>query len=290
MDESKELERLDALTERTLKDIQYRQANPDLFRPILTHLDDLDELIGGLMEAEFTVIGGKAKVGKSSILLHLAMAIATSGRGRVDYYSLEEMKRQMAIRALTKQTKVTNRTMIRKLILQEYHLDELQEAHNSIADANIDLWIADNIFTPEEIIERTIAPGSVTRFIAIDYLQLMMLEKEPQKDYLKWDKISAMLLRARNEYGIGIIMTYQIGDNDMAYGTRSIYKDADLLIEVDRKVDKITEKEEPESMTVKILRSRVCGSGKCELGFDPAHSRVHNYAKAPGKLLKPLLF
>lgn len=290
MDESKQLERIDVLTERALEDIKHRQEHPELYRPIPSNLEDLDELIGGFLEADYVVIGGKHKVGKSSLLLHIAMAIATSGRGRVDYYSLEEMKRQMAIRALSRQTVATNRTMIRNLTLQPHNIKELEDAHKTIADANIDLWVADNIFTPEEMIERAIADGSTTRFIAIDYLQLMMIKKDAEKEYQKWDKISAMMIRARNEYGLGILMTYQIGDNDKAYGTRSVYKDADLLMEVERDIDKITEIEKKESVRVNILRSRICGSGKCELGFDGPHSRVHNYVPPPNTLLKPILF
>ena len=267
-------QRVDEITRSVIDEIRRKQEHPELYRPIRTNLEDLDKIIGGITEGIYVVIGGKHKTAKSTLSLHLATVLAASKRGKTSYYSLEELRSQMGTRSLVRLTERTDRTMMRELVLQEEHFEELEAAHKMLTDGKVDLWIEDAEFAAEKIIAASLKDGS--KFVVVDYLQLLQSKMARNDDYTRWDAISAQFVRARNEHGICFIVVYQIGDSGKAYATRSVYRDADLIIEVERKTDLVTEKELEEFIHVKVRRSRICPAGECDLSFSGAHSRVGN--------------
>jgi len=268
------LKRVDEITRSVIDETRRKQEHPEDFRPIKTNLEDLDKIIGGITEDDYVVIGGKFKTGKTALALHIATAIATSKRGRVDYYCLEERQAQIGIRSLVRLTEKTDKTTMRQLLLQEEHFNELEIAQKMLADGKVDLWLEDVEFTVEKIIETTIK--NKARFLVIDYLQLLQSSRRGKDDYTRWDAISAQFLRARNEHSLCSIVVYQIGKSGEAYATSAIYRDADIIIEIERKKDIVTEKDLEEFIHVNVRRSRVCAGDECDISFSGAHSRVGN--------------
>ena len=67
---------------------------------LLTGIDEFDRILGGgLVAGSISLIGGEPGVGKSTLLLQVAMALAASGR-KVLYASGEESTEQVSARAL----------------------------------------------------------------------------------------------------------------------------------------------------------------------------------------------
>jgi len=269
------IQRIDEIARKVIDDTRRKQEHPEDFRPILTNLEDLDKIIGGITESLYVVIGGKHKTGKSSLALHIASALATSGRGRTEFYSLEELREQMGTRSLVRLTNTVDRTMMRNLVLQEQHFEELEAAHGMLMEGKVNLWLEDTESTVETIIKAAV--DNKAKFVIIDYLQLLESKAKKTDSYVQqWDQISAQFVRARNQHEICFVVVYQIGEQGKAYGSRAVYRDADLIIEVERKIDVVTTKELEELIHINVRRSRICMSGECDLAFSGAHSRVGN--------------
>jgi replicative DNA helicase len=266
------LKRIDALAEEFIEDTRDRQTNPDRYRPIRTNLVDLDNLIDGITEQTYFVIGGPDKAGKSSLALHLGMCCAASGRGTVDYYCLEELQRQLAMRSLIRLTQFVDRNIIRNVNVNTAHFSELESAAKTLG--GIEFYVDDAEFYAEKIIENSIKRH--TAFTVIDYLQLLDTNKTKRDDYSKWDTISKMFVQARNQHGLCFIVVYQLGDSGKAYATRSIYRDADLCLEIARKIDITTERPLDNVIHINVRNSRIVKSGECDLALDGGHSRVGN--------------
>jgi len=269
------LQRIDDVTRTVIDEARRKQEHPEDFRPIKTNLEDLDAIIGGITEGLYVVVGGAFKTGKSSLALHIATALAASGRGRTEFYSLEELRDQMGTRSLVRLTDKVDRTMMRNLVLQKQHFDELESAQNLLKEGKVNLWLDDGLSQVEVIIKTSTDNGA--KFVIVDYLQLLESKTGHRDSYVQqWDEISAQFVRARNQTKITFIVVYQIGEQGKAYGSRAVYRDADLIIEVERKIDIVTEKELEELIHINVRRSRICMSGECDLAFSGAHSRVGN--------------
>src|SRR5512140_1393663 len=90
--------------------LEKQSEHPELFRPVSTGIDKLDEAIGGIAPGMYIALGGSAKVGKTTVAVHLAVKLALSERGKVGIFSLEELDTQAAARMLARETFEVNRT------------------------------------------------------------------------------------------------------------------------------------------------------------------------------------
>jgi len=267
------LERISDITRNTIDLLKIKQAHPELYRPIPTGLDELDKIIVGIEDATFTVIGGEAKAGKSSFLLHIAGAIAAANRGKVIFYSLEELKDQIGRRSLSKLSMVTSRPMMRKLLLTEANFADMEEQQKKLE--KLDLWVDDGITQAEWIINYALETGA--KYVFADYLQLMTDRVGKNDGWERYNDISRMFLEARNKHNLTFIISYQIGKSGTAFGTTSIYRDADLVIEVGGKgKDKMLNKEVPGLLSIRVLPSRICLGGSCNVYFNGDYNRFSN--------------
>jgi len=264
------LEPIGVIARREIDELKYKQAHPELFRPIPTGLTDLDKIISGITESTFTVVGGSAKAGKSTMLLHLGTAIAASGRGKTLFYSLEEIRGQIGQRSLSRLSMKTSRTMMRELTMTDTNFVDL-EIHQRELE-KIDLLVDDGITEAEQIINYAIQEKA--KFVVCDYLQLMTDRMGNDDGWERWDAISRKFVNARNQHKIAFIISYQIGDSGKAYGTRSIYRDADLILEVSQAKDELMQRELQSELLIKVKPSRVCLGGKCTVYINGAYNRL----------------
>lgn len=263
--------KLGPLAHQTADLIREHQKNPEKYRPIKTCLTEIDKAIGGFLEGTFCVIGGQWKSGKSTFAQHIATILGVAGRGKVRYYLLEEMRKAFAIRSLTRITTKVTRTDIRDLTLSDEDLDELDKAAKMLDF--VDLDVDDSISTIAEIIEEAVRDG--IQWVVIDYFQLLM-DQSNKKENERLDAISRMIVNARNTHGITFIVVYQLNDKGTAYGSRALYRDADIILEVEVGQEERTDEEVPGTMLAKALRGRSHKktNDKMEIAFSGAHSRV----------------
>lgn len=107
-------EQADALQEAEYKRIMqaFRVHNPldvaaDIYglvgaqEPIPTGLDGLDEMLGGGLNAGLYGLGGVSSLGKTTLALQMADAIAASGRG-VLFFTIEQSARELVAKSLSR--------------------------------------------------------------------------------------------------------------------------------------------------------------------------------------------
>jgi len=273
-DEDGRLAHIGDIARQVIDNLRIKQSDPDKYGPIPTGLTKLDAIIHGVSEGQYICIGGKAKIGKTSFLLHTAMAVAASGRGKVHYYTLEELQEAMGIRTMTMLSTKTNRDMIKTLMLTEYNFEDLERQCEILKD--IDLFVDDGVTEGDMIIAKAIEEDAA--FVFIDYMQLMTEMAAKEQNFQMWDTISRKFVKARNRTGITFVIAYQIGDNNKAYGTRSLYRDADLIIEVEKAMDYITKEEIPGELILHVQRSRIAQEDSCSVAFSGVHGRLFNHA------------
>jgi len=271
-EEDGRLKHIGDITRTVIDNLKIKQSDPGKYGPIPSGLVKYDAIFSGISEGQYICIGGKAKIGKTTFLLHLAMTVASSGRGRVHYYTLEELQEQMGIRSMAMLSTKTNRDMIKDLMLTDDNFKDLEVQHEVLKQ--VDLYVDDMITDPDLIIAKAIEEDAA--FVFIDYMQLMIEVQSKEQNFQMWDNISRKFVKARNKTGITFVIAYQIGDNNKAYGTRSLYRDADLIVEVEKALDSITKEEIPGELILHVQRSRVAQENSCTVCFSGVHGRLFN--------------
>ena len=129
-------------------------VNADEWHPRSTGLSEVDRVLsGGLVPGSVTLLGGEPGIGKSTLLLQVASAVAKAGATAL-YVSAEESKQQVRLRAqrlgtLAPRLYLASETSLPHLVT---HLDEVQP----------DLMVVDSIQTVYEP-GLSSAPGSVAQ-------------------------------------------------------------------------------------------------------------------------------
>ena len=263
------------LSHETLGELHEWQDHPEQHEPIKTHITRLDKEVGGIVDHSYVVIGGKWKSGKTTVAQHIATILGVSNRGKVMYFLLEEMKRQMAIRSMTRLTPKVTRTIIRDIKITDEAFAELEAAAKMLDQVNMD--IDDKLNNVRQII--ALAEQEKAAFVVIDYFQLLR-DFSGKKEVERLQEISKMIIESRNRSGITYIVVYQLNQKGTAHGSQTLYMDADLIIEISEGKDENTAEEIPGSMWLQVLPSRQCpGGAKFEIAFSGSHSRISDLIK-----------
>lgn len=262
------LKKIDIAAKETVANLRTQKANPDLYKPIDTGIHELNMAIGGMPNKAYIAIGGKEGVGKTAVIMHLMTNLALAGRGKVLHFGLEEVEEETAIRALTRQSATVDRTMIRDLTLEEEHFQELERISKTLE--RVDLYTEDAIFTMEQIIR--VAIEQQAYYVAIDYLQLAA-DRYGKNEAERLTAISRQIVQARNKYGIGFLVAFQLNEKGSAFGSRSVYKDANLVIQIEEVKDENKEIV-PGVLDLVIKKSRISGKLRCTVNFSGAYSRI----------------
>lgn len=163
--EAEEEKRFVSKKSESAKAVRIKEINATPFQRTLTQMGELDRLLGGgLVEGSLLLIGGEPGVGKSTLLLQIASALASQGL-IVLYICGEESAEQTSLRA-------------RRLGIDHNNLYLLSETNFSQIKAQIDqikpdIAIVDSVqivYKPE----LPSSPGSVVqvREIAMEFMHL----------------------------------------------------------------------------------------------------------------------
>ncbi len=147
------------------KAVRISEVNPDAFRRISMKMGELDRLFGGgLVEGSLNLVGGEPGVGKSTLMLQIANALASQGL-TVLYICGEESTAQTSLRAL--RLGVDHQNL--------YLLNETQftAIRSQIEHLKPDVAIVDSVQIVYKA-ELPSAPGSVVqvREIATEFMHL----------------------------------------------------------------------------------------------------------------------
>ena len=278
-------EQIGKLSHDTLDELREWQKDPEKYRPIKTNIKKLDRAIGGILEGSYVVIGGKWKSGKTTVAQHIATILGIANRGKVLYVLLEEQKRQMAIRSMTRLSPTIIRDDVRDLTLTEEDFAELDIAANMLDKVNME--VDDSLSRVQQIIDYV--KDTDIQWIVIDYFQLLT-DKVGRTENERLEGISRLIVEARNKLGKTFVVVYQLGQKTgKAHGSSALYRDADVILEIKKGEEENTEEEIAGSMFIDVLPGRSCpGGAHVEIGFSGAHSRIMDMPVFDAENLTPI--
>lgn len=198
---------------RELGDLERRIANGETaLTGLPTGIVKLDEKLGGYQPEIVTVIGGRPRMGKSSLLLAALNACSAAGIG-VHEFSMEDSRSSHADRALGLVASVPVADM-RALKLRRDGFERLNRGTSTlIARKN---WQYDDRprLTVAQVVEawRRHGDRNGTKLAAIDYVQLMRSSLDPRaRQSEKLDQIMTDLAAAAKTDKIAVILAAQVG-------------------------------------------------------------------------------
>jgi replicative DNA helicase len=144
-------------------------------RGIPTGLRDLDKLLAGLQRSDLIVIAARPSMGKTAIMLNMALDIATKAKqGSVLYFSLEMSKEQLVDRLLAAEAKVDAWKLRTGEGLTDDDFERLSAAMGELAEAPIYIDDTSGITVGDlRTKARRLHHQHPLAAIMVDYLQLM---------------------------------------------------------------------------------------------------------------------
>jgi replicative DNA helicase len=144
-------------------------------RGIPTGLRDLDKLLAGLQRSDLIVIAARPSMGKTAIMLNMALDIATKTKhGSVLYFSLEMSKEQLVDRLLAAEARVDAWKLRTGEGLTDDDFERLSAAMGELAEAPIYIDDTSGITVGDlRTKARRLHHQHPLAAIMVDYLQLM---------------------------------------------------------------------------------------------------------------------
>lgn len=187
---------------------QDRSSVPFSSKSIKTGLDEYDSVFGGLWPGEFVVIGGRPAMGKTHLLVNLAVNIAADHE--VLYYSLDLSNFMLTARVVASLTELpANYYMQRNL--SEIQLKQLELAKVDLS--RLKLRILDqpmNSMTAFKALCRQHVLDFNVKVIIVDYLQLLSSNRYRNNRELEVSYISREMKNIARELNVCVVATSQL--------------------------------------------------------------------------------
>lgn len=234
---------------------------------------DLDALTDGLHNGEFTVIGARPGVGKTTFSLGLAENIAKKGK-YVAYVSLEMSEVQIIQKLLAMRTGINSRK-IRNGNLEEKEVEKLGLECMTLGELKFIILTKTNTIQQIEIQARRMKNKGTLDLLVIDYLQLVRNAGNFRSREQEVADISRTLKLLSLELDIPIIALCQLNRN--ASKTEPTLADIRESGSIEQDADNVIflyqENQDSDLVTVDLQKQRAGNIGKLELKFKKSTSR-----------------
>jgi replicative DNA helicase len=217
-------------------DVQEKKAkDPESYYGYKIPLPWLMSRTGGFGRDWYTIVTGKAKSGKTSVLATAAANFGVQGIPFV-WLGLEESTITVATRVFANMAKIS-RIKFRDITLEERDWPALYQAANSISAFKA--WWSYGVSTPKDIIE--ILKKLKPQVLFVDYIQLMSMSGFRSKT----EEISAcskFLLAASNGtytdgQPVSVIAAAQENDDGTPLWCKDLLRDCDLALGIEELPD-----------------------------------------------------
>ncbi len=221
---------------------------------IATHIQTLDEKMGGLQASDLIILAGRPGMGKTSLATNIAFNIANAYNrnaniqenegGIVGFFSLEMSSEQLATRIISEQTEVSS-SDIRRGNISDEQFSKIIRAVNQLQKAPLYIDQTGGIsITQLAARARRLKRQHGLDVLIIDYIQLMTSDLKYTSEY-RIQEITAELKALAKELNIPIIALSQLSHQvenrtdkrpkllDLG-GFGSIEQDADIVLFVYR--------------------------------------------------------
>lgn len=237
---------------------------------------DLDSLTDGLHNGEFTVVGARPGIGKTTFALQLAENIAEKGKF-VAYISLEMSEEQIIQKLISRITKINSRR-IRNGDLDDKQLIDISEACAKISELPISILTRTNTLQQIEVEIRRMKNRGELDLLIIDYLQLLKDTNNFKSREQEVANISRMLKILSLELNIPIIALCQLNRSASKKEPTlaDIRESGALEQDADNVIFLYSEDIENDIVTVDLQKQRTGNIGTLKLKFFKQYSEFVN--------------
>lgn len=238
----------------------------------------IDSYTGGMKPGEVIIVAARTGVGKSAILINIALNVGLAG-GRVVLYSLEMSQGQVLNRMLSASISRNLRKGIRK--------EDIEEVLRPAVKAMIETKIALNC-TPSigldairESMARYIARNGPPALIIVDYLQLVTVSGRRSR-YEEVGEVSRGLKQLASQSGCPVVAAAQLSrESERAGKVQMSHLRESGSIEQDANVIMLVEMAEnsTEAMDVHIAKNRDGEVGTVQLIFEKSTQRIRGFGQ-----------
>ncbi len=206
--ESNLISKSKTIDELVAENLKHLQDNTEQRFTIKTGFTELDKMYGGLKQGELVVVGGRPGMGKTQLLVNVALNVSVDNP--VLYFTLELSEFLLSARFVSSLTGIAV-----KNILQNELLDNEKESLATIETkfANHKIFINDScnysVLALKDYCKKHIEENGV-KVIILDYLQLISYNKYRNNRELEISFISRELKNIAKEFNVCVIVSSQL--------------------------------------------------------------------------------
>lgn len=179
-------------------------------RGVLTGLDDLDVLTGGLHPGQMIVIAARPSLGKSTLALDLARACAIKQRRTAALFSLEMSEQELLDRITSAEARVSLHH-VRSGALTAEDWQRIARIATRVAEAPLYLDVTPNTTVMEIKAKcRRLQQGDGLDLVVIDYLQLLTCGRKVENRQLEVAEMSRSLKLLAKELQVPVVVLSQL--------------------------------------------------------------------------------
>lgn len=253
---------------------------------------DLDTLSTGFYGGDFVILAARPAMGKTSLVLNMAINVARLDKGNVAVFSLEMSGQQLVRRMISTIAKVPMGTL-KKTNLSSHDYQKLTDACEELYELPIFIDDSSDV-SPMEMrgkCRRLKADGGLS-LVVVDYLQLMRGSKKTENRTQEISDIARSLKALAKDLDVPVIALSQLNRGVEARPDKrpmlsdiresgSIEADADMVMfiyrdEYYKRKDASEQTWNPDSADVAELiigKHRNGPTGTVLLGFQPAYTK-----------------
>ncbi|MDO5037847.1 MAG: replicative DNA helicase [Tissierellia bacterium] len=194
----------------TFASMEKRAANPGKLTGLTTGFSDLDYKLSGLQPSDLILLAARPSMGKTALMVNIAVNAALKGNASVAMFSLEMSKHQLSQRIISSMSHVD----LMKIISGDLSVEDWQKVIDvmpHVADLAIEIDDTAGI-TPLEVKAkcRRLKAERGLDLIVIDYLQLMEVGGRSESRQQEISSISRALKGVAKELEVPLIALSQL--------------------------------------------------------------------------------
>jgi len=300
--EAGETESFTESLDKTIGEIEAAQERGGARAGITTGFTKLDSMLSGLQKGQYVIVGGRPSIGKSTLLVNIALHNITHDR-RVAFFSLEMSSQEINLLMLARRSGISIKAMLGGQ-MGSGEIGRVQEAKESLM--GFPLFLDDNpSLTVGEISARALKFKA--DLVIIDHLDLTETGEKFTSDYARVSAISKAIKQTAKRLAVPVLVSHQLSRN-VEYRTSKrpnlsdlrdsgrIEADADVILFLFRREYYLKREEPPPNSPdheeweskhrdaqgraeVIIAKQRLGPTGTVNLAFDGEIARFDNLAE-----------
>ena len=205
-----DFESIGAIIRAYYDQVEYRYEHRDEPLGIPTGFLDLDKLLGGLQRSDLIIVAARPGVGKTSLMLNMALNAARRFHQRVAIFSLEMSKEQIIQRLVSSESEIDSQRL-RRGDLYEADWTVFVEASNVLSECDIHVDDTPAITALQlRAKARRLHAEHGLDLIVIDYLQLMSGDTRTENRVQEISYISRSLKALARELNVPVLVASQL--------------------------------------------------------------------------------